>query len=159
MSSAMKSDIGRYGIIPEWLLDSGVSATAIRLFAVLTVKYADREGVAYPGRKRLATDMGDISVDTIDRAVRELRDAGALEVEHRTGADGALTSNLYHIRFVRLGDRTDAAFHGRTNVATSPDGCGINQIQLTRPSFTRSHLTVRAHAPQGSGLKSSQSGR
>lgn len=31
----MRTDIGRYAIVPEWLLDSGVSSNAIRLFACL----------------------------------------------------------------------------------------------------------------------------
>ena len=54
----MRTDIGRYAILPEWLLDAGVSSHAIRLFGLLAAKYADREGSCHPGRQALAAQMG-----------------------------------------------------------------------------------------------------
>ncbi len=84
----------RFAIIPEWILHHPtLSDRAVRLFAVLD-RYANDDGTCWPSRVTLAAKMG-CSVDSLDRAKAELVDAGALEVVHRTGADGAPTSNLY----------------------------------------------------------------
>lgn len=137
----MKSDIGRYGIMPEWLLREVQNGTAIRLFGLLAAAYADREGSCWPSRTRLAADLG-ASKDTVDRAISDLEAAGALEIEHRIGADGAYTSNLYRLVFtqpeprqtgagvaakMRGGGGTDAARGGRKNAA------------LTRPIKNQTH--------------------
>jgi hypothetical protein len=109
----VRTDIGRYAIVPEWLLDSGVSSNAIRLFACLASKYADRDGQCYPGRKRLAEDLKVTSTDTVDRAAKELVAVGAIAITHRPD-----DTNVWELRFVPCGhlaagerppSRTDAA--------------------------------------------------
>jgi DNA-binding transcriptional MocR family regulator len=69
---------------------------AIRLFALLT-RYADRDGRGFPGRRALAERLR-CSVDSIDRALRELVDAGAVRVEERWDVvgDGGRLTNDYH---------------------------------------------------------------
>lgn len=104
----MRTDIGRYAILPEWLLDAGVSSHAIRLFGLLAAKYADREGSCHPGRQALAAQMG-VSVDTIDRAGKELVKAGALVISERWDAAGDRATNSYMLCFLPPGGRTDAA--------------------------------------------------
>jgi hypothetical protein len=99
---AVKSDIGRYAIIPEWLLVSGASPRAIQLFAILACRYADREGVAWPSRKRLAEDMR-ASVDTVDRAIDELIELGALSINLRMREDRGQASNLYTLHLIKGG--------------------------------------------------------
>jgi hypothetical protein len=97
----VRSDIGRYGMMPEWLLTSGVSDRAIRLFAVLAAKYADRDGVAYPSRARLAKDLGLAQAKTVDAPIQELCDVGALTIRKRFHGDGSPQSNEYLLEFSR----------------------------------------------------------
>lgn len=79
--------------VPEWLLYSGVSDRAVRVFAVLD-RHADREGRAFPGRPKLAALVG-CHVNSLDRAIAELRDAGALVTTARYRDDGSRSSSDY----------------------------------------------------------------
>jgi len=85
----------RCAVVPEWMLDSAVSDTAFPLYAVLG-RYGNNAGVRMPGRALLARRLHR-SVDTVDRALRELTAAGILTVEHRTQA-GRTPTNRYHLR-------------------------------------------------------------
>ncbi len=85
----------RFAIVPEWLLDADVSDTAIRLYAVL-LRYGQSSGARMPGRATLARRLRKRSVDTIDRAMRELVAVGAVTVEHRY-AGGRRLTNRYHL--------------------------------------------------------------
>lgn len=136
------SDLGRYAIVPEWLLDTDVSANAIRLWAVLAAKFADRESdVAYPSRARLATDLHK-SIDTVDRAVRELVECGALAVQARFDDEGDPTSNAYYLRFSRPGSRTDAQ---------SPTGMGAQSGGGNDAALIQNHSDPESSDPEVSG--------
>ena len=63
-----------FAMIPEAVLYSGVSDGAVRLYGVLR-RFADQEMKAWPSRRTLAERLG-VSVDTLDRRLRELTDAG-----------------------------------------------------------------------------------
>ena len=104
MTDDVTADV-KFSIIPEWLLDSGCSDKAIRLYAVLA-RYADNDDLtAYPGRSTLAKRMGCHRA-TVDRAVEELMELGAITKQLRV-QDGKYQSSLYTIR--RVGPRrTDA---------------------------------------------------
>jgi hypothetical protein len=108
-----------FGRVPTWLLDEAVSDRSIRLFALLT-RYADREGRGFPGRRTLAERLR-CSVDSIDRALRELVDARAVRVEERwdLDGDGGRLTNDYHLLEHRDEDprRTDAVPPGRMGAA------------------------------------------
>jgi hypothetical protein len=96
----------KFSIIPEWLLDSGCSDKALRLYAVLA-RYADNDNLtAYPGRGTLAKRMGCHRA-TVDRAVEELIGLGAVTKRVRV-KDGKYQSSLYTIRRVAPSN-TDAA--------------------------------------------------
>lgn len=124
---SVRSSIGQYGIIPAWILDTDLSSKAVHLFSILSAKYADRNGECFPGRKTIAKDLGDVSLDTVDRTIKELVAVGALEIESRFSEGGHQSSNLYTIHFVRPPSRTDAAEGSRTDAAlTIPNS---NQIQ------------------------------
>jgi hypothetical protein len=92
-----------FAMTPEWLLDSTVSDKALRLYAVLA-RYADKEHHAHPSRRKLAERM-HCSPDSVDRVLKELQMAGAIEVDNRFDEDGHQTSNDY---ILRPGGRTDA---------------------------------------------------
>lgn len=91
MTADVHSADGYFAIIPETILDTDVSAQAIRLYAVLR-RYADqRTGHAHPSRKTLATRMRVRDVKTVDRAVADLERIGAVSTFPRyVGEDGSV---------------------------------------------------------------------
>lgn len=94
MNDYITTDL-RFSIVPAWLLESGVSDKAIRLYAVLA-GYADAEtGHAYPGRTLLSKRLS-CSTKTVDRAVAELVDARAIKKQQRV-KDGHYQSSLYTV--------------------------------------------------------------
>ena len=95
----MKSDVGRFAIVPEWLLDEELSDAAVRLYAVLMCKHADRNGEgAIVRRRTLADEVQKKSVDAVDKAKRELVAVGALELIERHGADGSRLADEMRLR-------------------------------------------------------------
>jgi hypothetical protein len=104
----------RFAIVPEWLLDADVSDTAIRLYAVL-LRYGQTSGARMPGRATLARRLHKKSTDSVDRAMRELVEIGAVHVQHRYSGGQRLT-NLYQLRAVR--GRTDGEEGSRKSAAT-----------------------------------------
>lgn len=88
-----------FAMVPEWLLDAPISDCAVRLYAVL-LRYGQSAGARMPARSTLATRLGKKSTDTVDRAMRELVDAGAVYVQPRFAGRERLT-NLYQVRTSR----------------------------------------------------------
>ena len=99
----------RFSVVPESVADhsiSGLSANAVRLYAILD-RYGNSEGaVACPSRATLARRCG-VSTDTVDRAKDELVKAGYLMESPRFGETGARTTNEYRLHRDPL--RTGAA--------------------------------------------------
>jgi hypothetical protein len=94
MNDNITTDL-RFSMVPAWVLDSGISDKAIRLYAVLA-GYADAEtGQAYPGRTLLSKRL-DCSTKTVDRAVSELMSVGAIRKQQRV-KDGHYQSSLYTV--------------------------------------------------------------
>lgn len=119
--STITSDTGYWSVVPEWVLDAEVSDRAVRLYGVLG-RYADTDGSAHPSRKVLAGRLR-CSVDSIDRATKELEAIGALRVVPRYDDVGDRTSNEYVLCRVRPGSRTEAVTGGREVAA-------VNQSQF-----------------------------
>lgn len=103
MSDTVTSELGPFAMLPEWLLFSGVSGNAVKLFGILH-RHAGCADIT-PSRKRLA-DLMHCSVDTIDRTTKELERVGALSVERRKTGDGDYTSNAYYLHFSAPGAAT-----------------------------------------------------
>ena len=82
--------------IPNWVFESDVSATAIKLYLVLRKNGDNKRGTSYWSRKKLADQMGS-SIATVDRAKAELITIGAICYIKRKNETGDWTSNLYHI--------------------------------------------------------------
>lgn len=118
------SDIGPYAIVPKWVADALLgNPGALALFLRLALMADRTTGEAWPSRAFLANALG-CSVDTVDRHKRDLETIGALTVTQRTGADGALTSNVYTVHLspgvaapMRPPSRTHAATPSRTGAA------------------------------------------
>lgn len=128
-----KSDTGPFALVPIWVLDSDVSALAIRVYAIHS-DYADRQGSHYHSRKAIAA-RASCSLDALDRAHGELVKVGALKIERRRhDGRGDMTSNRYWLQRVipnvaaqqRLPSRVDAATGGRVDAA----GALLNQTQI-----------------------------
>ena len=110
----------RFAIVPEWLLDADVSDAAIRLYAVL-LRYGQSSGARMPGRATLARRLHKKSTDSVDRAMRELEEIGAVHVEHRYSHGQRLT-NLYHLKATRGSDSSAVTTaRGGRKFAATPD--------------------------------------
>ena len=97
--SDARSQIGPYGMMPVWLLESAIGSIAIRLYGFLAGKYADRStDTCHPSRRALAKDLR-VSERTVDRALIELQTLGAIIIEARYDHFGDRTTNLYTILF------------------------------------------------------------
>jgi hypothetical protein len=111
----------RFAIVPEWIIDAEIGDCAFRLYAVL-LRYGQSSGVRMPSRATLARRLRKRSVDTVDRAMKELVVAGAVVVERRRDGKQNLT-NRYHVRTSEPGRRNAAtSVAGRTAAA----GAGLN---------------------------------
>jgi len=81
MTDSIKLD-RKFAIIDDWILDLNISDRAIRLYAILS-RYADNEThKAYPSRVTLSKRLR-CSPSSVDRATRELIEAGALDKKQR----------------------------------------------------------------------------
>ncbi|MEN6301702.1 MAG: hypothetical protein ABFD96_03215 [Armatimonadia bacterium] len=89
----------RFAIIPEWLLDSAVSAQAIRLFAVMA-RYADKDSDQACRSRATLADRARCSAATVDRSLRELRSVGAVSWEQRQDERGQAPSE-FRLHFLR----------------------------------------------------------
>ena len=88
----VSSQIGPFSIVPEWVLNRGLSPTALKLYIVMA-RFADwKTGMAFPSRETLATRM-DCSVKTVDRAVIEVVAAECVRKVSR----GRYASALYQV--------------------------------------------------------------
>lgn len=170
MAEAAESDAQlvveeRFAIVPEWLLDADVGDCAVRLYAVL-LRYGNSSGARMPGRATLARRLHKKSTDTVDRAMRELVEAGAVHVEHRFAGRQRLT-NRYHVQTTRprsTGPAGDVSFAGgRTDAATGLDRGGCDRTSSARGGRVRAagvtaqvghdpkHSTESIHRPDPAG--------
>src|SRR5665213_3074705 len=104
----------RFAIVPEWVLDAAISDAAVRLYAVL-LRFGQTSGARMPARSTLARRMHKKSTDTVDRAMRELVELGAVVVHNRFDGGQRLT-NKYLVRTSR--PRDSGLGGSRTNAAT-----------------------------------------
>lgn len=82
-----------FAIIPEWVLDAGVSPSAVVVYLTLA-RYANRQTRScYPSKETLSEKSG-LSANTVSRCLSELRDIGAI-TSRRRNVNGVPTSNIY----------------------------------------------------------------
>ena len=84
---------GGFGMVMHKIIRDGSLAPRSRLLYAILTTYADQGREAFPSRKTLATNMG-VSIDTVDRAVEGLVNAGILEVQARFSG-GSQRSSVY----------------------------------------------------------------
>jgi hypothetical protein len=107
----------RFAIVPEWVIDAAVSDCAFRLYSLL-LRYGNGSGCRMPSRQTLARRLRR-SLDAVDRAMRQLTEAGIVRVEHRRSGEQFL-SNRYHVRTTAPAGVVAADGGGRTS-ATTPE--------------------------------------
>jgi hypothetical protein len=112
----------RFAVVPLWLLTNReVKHLAVRLYALLAARYADREDhTCYPSRAALAADLG-VARSTIDVALAQLKRVGAVTATQRRNAAGDLTSNLYTIIFNPSTVRTNGSSARRATLTGNTD--------------------------------------
>lgn len=82
-----------FAIIPEWVLDAGVSPSAVVVYLTLA-RYANRQTRScYPSKETLS-EKSRLSANTVSRCLTELRDVGAITSKRRN-FNGLPTSNIY----------------------------------------------------------------
>jgi hypothetical protein len=97
MKHTIDTDV-RFSIVPEWVLYAEVSDKAVRLYSILA-RYADNETLeAFPSRELLAK-RANCHAKSVDRAIQELADIGAITKTHRKSGNG-FQSNVYTLRRV-----------------------------------------------------------
>jgi hypothetical protein len=106
--------------IPNWVFESTISPTAIKLYLVLRKNGDNKRGTSYWSRKKLAEQIG-CSPNTMDRAKKELIDIGAICQINRKTANGDWTSNLYHIHTTSTQDCKYLCSSVGTPIPTSED--------------------------------------
>ena len=131
--------------IPNWVFESDVSATAIKLYLVLRKNGDNKRGVSYWSRRKLAEQLGT-SPNTMDRAKKELIEMGALCQINRKNKDGDWTSNLYHVhtssvtncRYLLSSVGRPIPTSGDTGIPTSGERTN-NHIELRTNELSRTY--------------------
>ena len=134
----------RFAIVPEWVIDAAVSDGAFRLYSLL-LRYGNGSGCRMPSRQTLARRLRR-SVDAVDRAMRQLTEAGIVRVEHRRSGKQFL-SNRYHVRTTGPAHAT-ADGSGRIFAATPGRTSAARVAADVRPNPET--LTDKPHPPSPS---------
>lgn len=86
-----------FAIVPNWIMrDPTISVYAKTVYAALA-SYADRDGIAFPSIRTLATELG-ISEPTVRKAIETLETLGVVTKSKRFAHDSSKhLSNIYRI--------------------------------------------------------------
>ena len=129
-----------FAIVPEWVITAQVSDAAFRLYSML-LRFGNTSGRRMPSRALLANQLHR-SVDSIDRALRELSAAGIVRVEHRRNGRVNL-SNRYHLRTTPPGTKGGS----RKSAATPTDASARDRNGAPTPG--RTCAATRGRNPAG----------
>lgn len=131
--------------IPNWVFESTVSPTAIKLYLVLRRNGDNKRGTSFWSRRKLAEQLGT-SLNTMDRAKKELIEMGAMCQINRKNKDGDWTSNMYHVhhssqrncRYLYAPVGTPIPTGGDTPIPTSGERTN-NHIELRTNELPRTY--------------------
>lgn len=88
--------------IPNWLLDDTDVPLHSKMVFIYLASHLDEDGIAFPGQPLIAERL-NISVPTVRRAIRDLRQRGLVSVH--TVATPTGRHNRYRILVDRFGQR------------------------------------------------------
>lgn len=127
-----------FSITPEWVLYADISSHAVRLYGVLQ-RYADKDsGECHPSRKTLA-DKCRLSLSSLDRALIELVEIGAVTKQQRLSPNGDWTSNTYTVISHRR-----VSSQVNTPIVTDDDTGIFTGDEQTRVNTNQSHEQTNA---------------
>lgn len=113
-----------FAILPESILFAPISSNAIRLYCILRRRADEKTNACYPSQNYLAKHMY-CSVRTVQRALDELINIGAVTVEHRYLEDTeAYTSNMYYLHATIA----QGSAHVRKGMADMSQGYGADVV-------------------------------
>ena len=134
----------RFAVVPEWLLDAPISDCAVRLYAVL-LRYGQVSGARMPSRSTLARRLHKRSTDTVDRAMRELDELGAVTVTARWAGRERLT-NAYRVRTTN-----PTQSRAGSDIDELPRGGGGGRIDAAPPGDAATTDSAAEGADRGTG--------
>lgn len=82
-------------MVPNRIFDLNLKPRELAVYCCL-LKHCDSNMICYPSRKLIGSECG-IDRKTVDLALKNLKDTGLIECEHRHRSDGSATSNLYRV--------------------------------------------------------------
>ena len=85
----------RFALVPDWVIGAEPSDAAFRVYSLL-LRFGNGSDWRMPSRRLLAGRLYH-SIDSVDRAMRELEAHRIVRVEHRRRGRENLT-NRYHLR-------------------------------------------------------------
>jgi biotin operon repressor len=89
-----------YGIVAKDVLkDRGLSVVSKAIYSYLC-SYANNENKAFPSVEHIAFDL-DVSVKSVYKYIRELREYGCITVTQERNEDGKFSRNIYTIELVK----------------------------------------------------------
>ena len=95
-SALVTSDIGPFAIIPRWVLLADITPISVRLYCVLAdMAHRQTGNTAYPSRQYLAK-RGHCSLRSVAGSLKELKELGAIKIQHRKKA-GGLDTSMYTV--------------------------------------------------------------
>lgn len=152
MSAATRGRRLPFVIVPSWLLIApAVSDRAIRVYGLLA-HHADRDTrEAFPSRGRLA-ELAGCSTDSIDRALRELVKAGAIDVLPRRDPSGRSLSSIYVVHEAPS-EAEGEGRHGAAPASQGENGGGRHGAALTRTNRATRKTHAREEQDQPQGLR------
>ena len=127
----------QFVIVPMWVIMFAmkstclpVSAITLRVYCVIRSHADARTGQCFPSRKLIA-DRAKCSVGSVDTAIKDLCEHGALSVRKRRSGSGDWTSNLYTV-------------HATTALPATNDGTtgGPESLTLTRTITDHNHYLL-----------------
>jgi hypothetical protein len=129
----------RYAVIPEWILDGEINDRAVRLFCILS-RYVGANDSAWPSRTTMAKRL-NCSVDSLDRALKDLIDIGAVKVERRHREDGSYSSSRYYL-WPHLGPQVAAPVPPGSRTRAARVAAPVRQHEGTTNEGTTSNSEV-----------------
>lgn len=117
----IRHEMPPFAMVPRWIIQhEDLTSGAVRVYACLA-DMSTRDRPAWPSHRTLAHKC-NISVSSVRRHLRELTNAGALDIKQRYKPDGAgQTSNLYTVK-VKPVNKTNGGTTKNTPLTTSEQG-------------------------------------
>lgn len=101
-TNAVTTDIGRWAMVPLWIMQRLTAipngSTGLVLFVALH-HWVGRDGECWPSVKAIGSLTG-LSADSVRRGLRALESVGAVTVVPRYTTDGDRSSNAYQLHYI-----------------------------------------------------------